>query len=135
MQDEFMKWEPAFNLGIKQIDDQHKKIVEFINTLNLAVLDNNSDDKIESILDEMSKYAIYHFKTEEDMFRKYDFPLLNEHVEEHAAFINKVADFRSKFDQGQSITFRLMSYLRNWLSDHILDSDREYVDIIKSQMD
>lgn len=129
-----MKWEPAFNLGIEEIDNQHKKIVEFINTLNIAVLDNNSDDKIEGLLDEMSDYAKYHFSVEEDLFRKYDFPLIDEHIVEHEAFIKKVGEFRSKFDQGQSITFRLMSYLRRWLSDHILDSDREYVDVIKSQM-
>jgi hemerythrin len=27
-----------------------------------------------------------------------------------------------------------MNYLRKWLTNHILDSDREYVDIIKSKL-
>jgi hemerythrin len=133
MHEEFMKWEPAFNLGIEKIDNQHRKIVELINSLNLAAMDNNSEEKIDDVLSQMTSYSQYHFKTEEDLFKKYSFPLFEEHLAEHASFIRKIAEFRSKFDQGQSIIFRLLSYLRSWLSNHILDSDREYVDIVRSK--
>ena len=134
MQDIFMKWEPGFNLGIEIIDEQHKKIVELINRLNIAVLNKDADLKIKGLLDEMTDYADYHFKTEESYFREYHYPLLEEHMNQHNAFIEKVKDFKAKYEAGQSITYRLMNYLRKWLTNHILDSDREYVDIIKSKL-
>jgi hemerythrin len=134
MQEIFMKWEPGFNLGIEKIDEQHKKIVELINVLNSAVLNNEADLKISSLLDEMTAYADYHFKTEEAYFNEFQFPLLKEHISQHNAFIEKVKEFKTKYEAGISITFRLMNYLRKWLTNHILDSDREYVDIIKSQL-
>ncbi len=134
MQDIFMKWQPGFNLGIEEIDEQHKKIVELINLLNVAVLNQNADLKIRGMLDEMTDYADYHFKTEEKYFRKFHYPLLDDHIKEHEAFIEKVKEFIAKYEAGLSITFRLMNYLRKWLTNHILDSDREYVDIIKSEL-
>lgn len=134
MQDIFMKWEPGFNLGIEEIDKQHKKIVELINTLNTAILNKDADLKISSMLDEMTDYADYHFKTEEGYFKEYHYPLLEEHIKQHSAFIEKVKQFKEKHESGHSITFRLMNYLRKWLTNHILDSDREYVDIIKPQL-
>ena len=127
-----MKWEPAFNLGIPEVDKQHKKIIDLINALNKAFIDNVTNEKIGDILDEMRKYANEHFKTEEDLFKKSRFPLMKEHIEQHEYFVKKVEDFISKFDQGQPITFRLMKFLRSWWTNHILDSDREYVEIIKS---
>lgn len=134
MQDIFMKWEPGFNLGIEKIDNQHKKIVELINVLNSAVMNKDADLKISSMLDEMTDYADYHFKTEEAYFKEFQFPLLEEHINQHNAFIEKVKEFKAKHEAGTSITFRLMNYLRKWLTNHILDSDREYVDIIKSHL-
>ena len=127
-----MKWEPAFNLGIPEIDKQHKKIIDLINALNKAFIENVTNEKIGGILDEMKEYANQHFKTEEDLFRKSRFPLMREHIEQHEYFVKKVENFRSNFNQGQPITFRLMKFLRNWWTNHILDSDREYVEIIKS---
>jgi hemerythrin-like metal-binding protein len=134
MPDVFMKWEPGFNLGITKIDEQHKKIVELINLLSAGILNNDAQLKISSLLDEMAAYADYHFKTEEKYFKTFNFPLLEEHIKEHNAFIEKVKEFKSKYEAGQSVTYRLMNYLRKWLTDHILDSDREYVDIIKSKI-
>lgn len=130
----FMKWEPAFNLGLTEIDEQHKRIVAIINQLNQAILDQESDEKIDQILAEMSDYADYHFKTEEGYFHKHHFPLIDDHILQHKKFIDKVADFRKKYEDGQAITFQLMNYLKSWLSNHILDADREYVDLIKSEI-
>lgn len=133
MQEIYIKWEPGFNLGIPEVDNQHKKIIDLINALNQAFIENVTNDKIGSILDEMSKYAIEHFKTEEELFKKTNFPLMKEHIAQHEYFAKKVEDFKNSYYQGQPITFRLMKFLRSWWTNHILDSDREYVEIIKSR--
>lgn len=127
-----MKWEPGFNLGIPEIDEQHKKIIDLINGLNQAFIENVTQEKIGEILEEMKIYANQHFKTEEDYFVKTSYPLQKEHITQHEYFVTKVEDFSKSFTQGQPITFRLMKFLRSWWTNHILDSDREYVEIIKS---
>ncbi len=132
MQEIFMKWEPGFTFGIPEIDNQHKRIIDLINALNQAFVDNVTNEKIGDILDTMSEYADQHFKTEEDYFKKFVFPLMKEHMAQHEHFIDKVQDFKTKFEKGHPITFRLMKFLKNWWANHILDSDREYVEIVKS---
>jgi len=132
MEELFIKWRPDFNLGIKEIDEQHKKIVELINRLNEAFINNVAREHLATILDEMSKYAEYHFQTEEKLFSQYNYPFTAEHIQMHKDFKRKVADFRDKFDKGQPVTFRVLGFLRKWLTDHILDIDREYVDIVRS---
>ncbi len=131
MEELYMKWRPDFNLGIDEIDNQHKKIVDLINRLNKAFMDNEARDKLSTILDEMAQYADYHFKTEEKLFSQHHYPFTSEHINLHENFIKKVAQFREQFEQGLPVTFRVLGFLRKWLTNHILDVDREYVDIVK----
>jgi hemerythrin len=131
MEELFMKWRPDFELGIPEIDKQHKKIVELINTLNEAFMKNQTKGKLMEVLNDMADYADYHFKTEEKIFTDRNFPFAKEHIEQHQYFIKKVQDYKSKYEEGHSVTFRVLIFLRKWLTDHILDSDREYVDIVR----
>jgi hemerythrin-like metal-binding protein len=132
MQELYMKWRPDFNLGIDEIDSQHKKIVELINVLNEAFMNNEAKEKLGSILNEMVSYADYHFKTEEKLFSQHNYPFTDEHKELHENFRQKVAQFKEQFDKGLPVTFRVLGFLRKWLTNHILDVDREYVDIVRS---
>jgi hemerythrin len=131
MEELFMKWRPDFELGIPEIDKQHKKIVELINSLNDAFMKHETKGKLEGILNEMAEYAVYHFKTEEKLFVDRNFPFAKEHIQQHQQFARKVQDYKTKHEAGHSVTFQVLIFLRKWLTDHILDSDREYVDIVK----
>jgi hemerythrin len=131
MEELFMKWRPDFELGIPEIDQQHRKIVELINVLNDAFMKDETRNKLGGILDEMEDYANYHFKTEEKLFLGRNFPFAKEHILQHQHFKQKVQDYKIKFNAGQSVTFRVLVFLRKWLTDHILDSDREYVELVK----
>ncbi len=132
MEELFMKWRPDFNLGIEEIDEQHKKIVELINTLNEAFMKNEARGKLSTILEEMTRYADYHFQTEEKLFSQYHYPFTHEHMNLHENFRKKVVQFTEQFEQGHPVTFRVLGFLRKWLTNHILDVDREYVDIVRA---
>ncbi len=133
MEELFMTWRPDFNLGIDEIDEQHKKIVELINTLNKAFINNEACEKLGAILDEMADYADYHFRTEETLFIQHLFPFSEEHKRLHENFRSKVSQFKEQFENGLPVTFRILGFLRKWLTNHILDVDREYVDIVHSE--
>jgi hemerythrin-like metal-binding protein len=92
---------------------------------------NETKDKLTEVLDEMAKYAVYHFETEEKLFTKHNYPFAREHIIQHQQFKKKVEDYKAKYAAGQSVTFRVLIFLRKWLTDHILDVDREYVDLVK----
>jgi len=133
MAEEFMKWRPDFNLGIEKIDDQHKKIVELINKLNTAFMQDQARERLGGIFSELIDYADYHFRDEEALFSAYNFPFTEEHKRMHQGFIRKIQDLKKNFEEGQSVTYRLMGFLRKWLTDHILDADREYAALVRSR--
>ncbi|HTX86578.1 MAG TPA: hemerythrin domain-containing protein, partial [Candidatus Nanoarchaeia archaeon] len=76
-----IKWEDKFSVGVKELDEQHKKIIEIIN--RLTAMDSAADfsgEEILKILRELNDYAHYHFTNEEIYFREFDYPKAESHI-------------------------------------------------------
>jgi len=130
----FMKWRPDFNLGIEVVDNQHKKIIELINLLSEAYSNNESREKLAGVLEEMDQYADHHFHTEEQIFNGCNYPFSAEHIVIHQNFRKKVAQFKKQSENGYQVTSKVLDYLKSWFTNHILDVDREYVDLVNTNM-
>jgi hemerythrin len=127
----FFTWQDNYNLGIQAIDEQHQKLVDIINKFYDAFYKSETNDVMYPILEELIDYTVYHFNTEEDIFLKYNYNQIAAHTELHEQFKKKVLEFQKQFLEGKTITYRVMTFLRDWLTNHILVSDREYADLIK----
>lgn len=131
MTEEF-KWKEEYSVQIRQIDDQHKKLVELIKRLYKAINEGNTEEKLEKILSELVEYSQYHFDTEESYFRKFDFDGADDHIKEHHKFEDKVATFNKKFKNHEAeISFELVDFLEDWLLDHLVVMDQKYVKCFK----
>ena len=52
-----MKWVPEYNTGIDVIDDQHKRILDYINEIDS--IDANTDrDRVKQILENIIDYTV-----------------------------------------------------------------------------
>jgi len=124
----FILWNESYNVGFSIIDNQHKKLVDIINELYESFVDQTTGQKLHKILKDLENYTIYHFGTEEELFKKHGYPHSDAHLEEHHAFVEKIKQFNEELISGQTrITFQLMNYLKNWLLAHICGSDQAYV--------
>lgn len=124
---EFFPWKNDYCLGNEIIDDQHKKLFQLINGLYTSFIDKSSDEKLKEILKELLDYARYHFETEENFLKEISYPKLEEHLALHEAFTSKALEFRHSYRKGGIITSTVMNFLRKWLSEHILNADRDYM--------
>ena len=129
----FFSWKEEYATGIDVIDFQHKKLVNLINRLYVTFMEQTEGEHLDSILQEVLDYAHYHFDTEASLMRKSNFPGMKEHIAQHDTFESKAIEVRHKFRHGGKVTSTLMNFLRNWLNDHILRADREYIPYIKNQ--
>jgi len=128
MANEYFTWNEVYNTGIVTIDTQHKVILKILNELYDVVFINKKDDKLAGILHELVQYTIYHFEEEEKLFEKYHFIAEKEHKKEHALFVEQISAFKQKLNTNDRlITLELIDFLKNWLIDHILVKDQEYV--------
>lgn len=130
----FILWNESYSVGIKRIDEQHKKLIVILNKLYESFVDQTTGQKLKEIIDELIDYTQYHFKTEEDLFKQSAYPDNDKHIEEHSEFIVKVTRFKTEFEAGKTnLTFQLMNFLRNWLINHIAISDQEYAGHFRSK--
>jgi hemerythrin-like metal-binding protein len=133
MNTDFFPWKNEYGLGIEEIDNQHRKLIALINKLYEAFIKRSEKENMNTFLKEMLDYARYHFETEEKYFQKIDYPKASEHIKLHNDFEAKAIEFRHRFRLGDTITSTLMKFLRDWLKYHILKSDREYAEFLKSK--
>ena len=61
-----MKWIPEYNTGIDVIDDQHKRILDYINEID-DIVDDTGRDRVKQILENIIDYTQSHFTFEESL--------------------------------------------------------------------
>jgi len=125
-----MKWSPEYNTGIDVIDDQHKRILDYINQI-----DQNTDrHHTKQILDDIIDYTQSHFTFEESLQEEAGYKYRVPHKRVHDLFIKKIELYRQQFEQGASIEHELHEILSKWLINHIQHDDADYVGAVKENM-
>lgn len=121
-----MTWSSALASGIGDIDEQHKKLIEISNRLYAAMQRNEDKQSIGSLLDQLIDYTSYHFKFEEDLMEKHGVTGVPTHKEQHAKLVNDVVEHQARFKKGDALSSDLMAFLRDWLVNHIMKTDRAF---------
>lgn len=122
-------WDARFELGIQLIDDQHKQLVNILSNLFDSMRVGLGFKQVESTIEQLRDYSIFHFTDEEEYMKKVNFPKYFEHNEAHKYFIEMVDDFAKRYKDGDiAITLKILDFLKNWLTNHILTADKEFAD-------
>lgn len=124
----FMSWNDRLKLGIEAVDDDHRKLVEILNTIYDGVEAGLSKETLGGLLDELVRYTQYHFAREEELFARHNYPYAGEHAFEHAMMTEWCAETQADFRR-EALTapsLQVLSYLKDWLFDHIMDSDQRF---------
>ncbi len=127
-----IEWDEKYSLGILEIDKEHKKLIGIINKAILAKKDNDSPEVLREVLIGMIVYAQTHFATEERCMLKFKYPEYQYHKEEHIVFSTKIKAFENDLiDVGCYNASEILDYLKEWFLNHVLETDRAYVDCFK----
>ncbi|HOD11956.1 MAG TPA: bacteriohemerythrin [Candidatus Omnitrophota bacterium] len=127
-------WEPSFEVNIKIIDEQHKKLVETVNILYDSIVSGESSKVLFTIFERMVEYVTFHFETEEELMVRLSFPGFQEHKHEHEECTKKVLEFKHKFENGEkTISIELISFLVDWIHHHLLCVDMKYAAFFKEK--
>jgi hemerythrin len=121
------QWDEKYSVGITSIDNQHKELFMHFNKLLEAMKQGHANDVINQIILKVERYAIIHFRKEEFFFKRFNFQGSADHIREHQNFVNKIASLKSDLESGKiTITFELLSFLKEWIDHHILIVDKQY---------
>ncbi len=126
-----IQWSSDLDIGVTLIDEQHKRIVKYINELYDAQASKNKT-KAGEIIEDLVDYTVSHFSFEESMMEQADYPFLSAHQKVHALFIKRVSRFIERYEAGEDIVDELLSTLQKWLLNHIRNEDGDYAPIVRA---
>ncbi|MDD5248464.1 MAG: bacteriohemerythrin [Rhodocyclaceae bacterium] len=119
-------WNAKYQVGIAQVDRQHKKLVALINALGNTLAVRADAAASMEVFDDLASYASYHFRTEENLMHECEVDAEFEaaHKASHASFVAEVARARnSAQDDPLQVLTKTLGFLSRWLIFHILGTD------------
>ncbi len=122
-----IQWNETLSVRVEEIDNQHKRLITYINELNEAMASGKGKEILGLLLDGLVKYTQEHFETEEKYFAQFGYPKAAQHIQEHKSLAEKVKSFKENFDKGTiGLSIPVMNFLSSWLTIHIQGSDKDY---------
>ncbi|MCM2309439.1 MAG: bacteriohemerythrin [Sulfuritalea sp.] len=130
---QLVSWTPDLSVGIEAIDDQHKRIVDYINQLHDAGL--RKDRKaIGSVLAELMEYTVSHFSFEEALMDQARYRYAAPHKKVHELFTRRIAEYRHRFQLGEDVAVEMQGTLIKWLMNHIKREDMNYGEAVRASL-
>lgn len=120
-------WDDKFNIGVKDIDDQHKELLNIISHLRSAIKTGMKKDILMLTIEKLLYGTLLSFRLEEEYMIRYNFHNLETHISEHKNFIARIEEFKNNFSCGDTMsTLHGLDYFILWLTFHITEFDKEY---------
>lgn len=128
-----ISWTADLDTGIPLIDQQHRRIVDFINHLEVA---KNAGDKeaVKQIVYDCVDYTLSHFAFEESLQEEAGYAYCKPHKKVHELFARKVSEYQERMDLGDDVAEELHATLARWLVNHIKRDDADYVESVRASM-
>ena len=131
-----IEWTDEFSVGHDMIDKQHMILVRAINLLSLASERGVEGQLMDAIFNTLTEYTQVHFSYEEEVFDAAGFPeaASETHKKAHKAFLDKAVELKAAWDNShEDISAQVLTFLVDWLRNHILGTDKKYMPYINGQ--
>ena len=124
-------WYDKYAIGIEEIDRQHMDFVKLLRRFNIGIQKGIRVPVQLRILQEIIKYADYHFTSEENIMLFTKYPQLTIHQSEHSKLLNildhRADDYKRMPDHGE----QLSAFLYDWFVNHTQVEDRKIADHLR----
>ena len=121
-----MQWKDEYSVGVAEIDDQHKGVIDLFSVIDTAIEGRKSWSDVFFKIEQLREHARFHFALEESLMRMHGYSKQAEHVEQHKHFLDKL-DQLQMTTLSRQVTMNTINYLSNWYADHMQTQDRDFV--------
>jgi hemerythrin len=120
-------WDQTYSVSVRRLDEQHQKLFALLNALHEAMRQGRGQAVVQDTLGELATYTVTHFRAEEELMRKTNYPGLAAHQAEHQRFVDKVNQFTQDLKGGGNVSsLQVVGFIKEWLAEHIRRTDRSY---------
>jgi hemerythrin len=123
-----MAWNQKFSVGVASLDEEHQRLVALLNHFYDALQAGNANDVLGDILDRLIQYTQLHFGHEEQFLQESGYADYAAHKKLHDDLTRQVLAVQQKQKSAatNALSVEVMSFLKNWLLNHIQGTDRKY---------
>ena len=115
-------WKEKFELGIKEIDMQHRKLFTIGNKLY-----KTSYQDAKPLILELFNYTRTHFSTEEEYMKSQNYQGLDSHKFVHEDLLKKLGEVTKSGVNSANDYDKLLEFMDEWLRVHIMYEDMKYL--------
>ncbi|MGB0696057.1 MAG: bacteriohemerythrin [Rhodospirillaceae bacterium] len=123
-------WRDQMAVGIKEIDDDHKNLVHYINRAEelIEAAPFRKGHMAQVILD-LIRYTRVHFEREERLMQRIIFPDAGAHQDSHARFAAELYDIGERYQANPTVDTAREVYdlMARWVIEHLVRADREII--------
>jgi hemerythrin len=119
----YFEWNDSLLVGIKAIDDQHRRLVDMVNDLHDSLQSSGQLCPAPELVASLKAYAAEHFHIEEGYMQAFEYPEYEEHLKEHQFFDDTIRTFEEDCAAGRANPADLLNFVKKWLSEHIRGVD------------
>jgi hemerythrin-like metal-binding protein len=120
-------WKEENSVGVKDLDQQHKEVVAYLNKMFEIISDPSQPDQLSELFQKLEQYAVDHFSAEETLFEKYKYLDKESHISEHDVYRNTMKKLRHEIDSDDKhVNEDILGFLADWWMGHIQGCDKEY---------
>ena len=130
----FLDFNDKLSVKIGIIDEQHKVLINIMNDLHEAMSAGKGKLAIYDTLARLIDYTKMHFAMEQRLMTQYVYPERKIHEIQHQELVKQVDELDQKVKAGRgTVTIETMTFLKSWLNNHILQTDRKFGDYLVSK--
>ena len=129
------QWDKKFEVGHPRIDHEHQVFLDLIRNVSLASERQESDQWTTRLLEEIKKYAEFHFLSEENIMFRIDYPEYNAHHKQHLELLATLADKIHRFSSGQIELDSVVDFLFEWFAIHTTQTDKKLAQYLNQSCD
>ena len=121
-----LQWNDTMTTGVKEFDDDHKKMIFWVNELIEAISTGKEKREIVDILADLGTLALIHFSGEERCMHKVKCPTAAANKKAHTEFLQyftKLNNDVRKYGSSAVTVPDLQNSLSTWLENHIITVD------------
>jgi len=122
-----MKWDNKYELGHERIDAEHRIFFRLMMDFQEAVTYGAPNEKLLRTLNEIVKYADFHFVSEENIMTDNNYPDQKRHAHLHNILLSEVKDKLHQFTSGNIGANEVFEFLFEWFALHTSNEDKKLV--------
>jgi hemerythrin len=120
----YLDWKPEFSVGIKDVDAEHREMIELINSVYDELGGQRDADAVDRFLGDVHRAVQSHFALEERIMRESRYEEYEDHKNDHEDLLDDIRDMMDTFDEDPVAGFETLEQsLSQWFGNHFATFD------------